>query len=278
MIEIGNAAGTCKNYREVARLARSDVSTILLGAITCRQRDERSGDTYRSTPLGAVNAIGLANPGADAVVEHLLQPALDVARSSGKKLGVSVAGFSVEEYVELAYRMLVADADFVELDLGCPNAGEGIPGFDPGRVESIVRETASQRVGVKLPPYSDPGLLREIASVLRETPPAYVALSNTFANALMLDGAGLSVLDPGFGGLSGPAVKAINLGQLTQMRMKLVGVPLVGVGGIRSGRDVWEYAKMGASSVQVGTAFLDADESIFARLLAEYAEIEEDAL
>lgn len=280
-----NAAGTCKFVDEVSQLSRAATSAVLVGSITLQERGGNSGNVYWAGTMFSLNSLGLPNPGARYYREHLPEMAAR-AHDAGKPLLVSVAGFTPEEYAELAEMALDRGADGVELNLGCPNVWQGeeqkrIACFDPSLVEEILRGVQERagggaRVAVKISPFSDPFALVEVAKVIeRQGVVKAVTTTNTFPNAFSYDDSGQPLITPGGGlaGLAGPAMKPIGLGQVRQLRAALPDrVQIIGVGGINSGRDILEYRRVGATAVQIATAYLERYERVFSSFLAEYIE------
>jgi dihydroorotate dehydrogenase len=274
-----NAAGTAKTLDDVVRLARSPVSAVTVGSITLRERAGNAGEVYATRPGHAVNALGMPNRGAPFYRDELPRMA-EAAHAAGKPLIVSVAGFSPDEYGELAHLAAGAGADLVELNLGCPNVWEGghqerIASFDPDLVGRSLAAAGGIDVplGAKLSPLADPVLLREVAGVLASSPAAFVVSCNTFPNGLAVHPDGRPAIDVGFGGVSGAAMKPIALGQVAQLRALLPPeVDLVGCGGVRRGEDLRDLVHVGAAAVGVATAFWDAgeDPGVFGDLLADW--------
>lgn len=274
-----NAAGTAKSLADVTGLSRSPVAAVTLGSITKEPRAGNAGEVYASRAGYAVNALGMPNRGA-AFYRDALPEIAGVAHAAGKPLIVSVAGFSPDEYGELAELAAEGGADLVELNLGCPNVWDGgeqkrIMSFDPELVAAALRASAgaSAPVGVKLSPLSDPVLLGEVAAATAASGGQFVVSCNTFPNGLALRGDGRPAIDVGLGGVSGAAMKPVVLGQVAQLRALLPeGVDIVGCGGVRSGQDVRDLLGVGASAVGLATAFWDAaeDPGVFGDLLADW--------
>ena len=284
-----NAAGTCKFIEEVSQLSRSATSAIVVGSITLQERAGNSGNVYWAGTMFSLNSLGLPNPGARYYQQHL--PAM-VARSheAGKPLMVSVAGFTPEEYAELAELALDGGADGVELNLGCPNVWQGdqqkrMASFDPSLVAEILRGVEERvgveaRVAVKISPFSDPCGLVEVARVIeRHGVAKAVTATNTFPNAFSYDDSGQPIITPagGLAGFAGPAMKPIGLGQVKQLRNVLPDhIQIIGVGGISRGRDIWESQRAGATAVQIATAYLERYERVFSSFLADLIEARSD--
>lgn len=251
-----SGAGLCKTFdhSRISEYAWCTDATVI-GSITPEQRD---GNTGRSTECFvsndfSINAIGMTNPGADAQVSpgygHII---------------ASIAGFSVDDYVLLTEKLANYGAG-LEYNLGCPNAGHGIMSFDPGGIEELLTRClpllpSRQIRGIKLSPYSDPGLLNEIASTIAPFAVDYIATCNTFPNGLGYIGTKpmLSTDQLGnFGGIGGRALKPISLGQAAQFRMKLPDeIDVIRVGGVENHWDLKASMDVGCVGVQLVTAIV----------------------
>jgi dihydroorotate dehydrogenase (NAD+) catalytic subunit len=221
------------------------------------------------TASGMLNAVGLQNIGVDAFIEDKLPMLL---KYNTHRI-VNVFGYCLDDYLEVIRRLEAADGiSAYELNISCPNVKKGGMQFgsDPTLVEEVVSaaKKAAQRrpLWVKLMPLvTDIGLIARTAEAAGADA---LTVANTYP-ALALDlGTRKSVLGNTTGGLSGPAVKPITLRLVWEVR-KATGLPIIGLGGIETAEDVLEYAMVGASAVQVGTAsFADpkASEEIIGEL------------
>lgn len=206
------------------------------------------------TAAGMINAIGLQNIG----VEAFCCDALPMLRERGAVVAVNVFGERMEEYLEVIERCEREDGIAAyELNVSCPNvtAGGMEFGHDPVQLERLTRmcRAATRRpVWVKLSPNA-PDLVATARAAVAGGADA-LTLINTL-RAMAIDAAARRpVLARGCGGLSGPAIKPIALRMVWEVHMALPGVPLVGIGGVETGRDAVEFLLAGASAVQVGTA------------------------
>lgn len=279
-----NAAGTCKMLEDVRELSRSASAAIMVGSITMEPRTGNSGDVYWAGSMFSLNSLGLPNRGAPYYREAIPEM-VSVAHGEGKPLFVSVAGFSPEEYANLAELAFRGGADLVELNLGCPNVWQSstqkrIACFDRVLVSEVLRCVeekvgADAKVSVKVSPFSDPFALAEVAQVICASKLAKaVTAVNTFPNAFSYNGTKPRIT-PGGGlaGFAGPAMKPIGLGQVRQLRGLLPEcIQIIGVGGITHGQDIREYRESGAVATQVATAYLEQHEQVFSSLLGELLE------
>ena len=206
------------------------------------------------TPSGMLNAVGLQNVGVRAfVVEKLpLLRAFDTA------VVANVFGYAVEDYAEVI--RVLEDADGVaayELNISCPNVKKGGMQFgaDPGMVSDVVgaaRKAAARRpLWVKLSPLvTDIGLIARAAEGVGADA---LTVANTYPAMAVDFRTRKSRLGSLTGGLSGPAIKPITLRLVWETR-KAVRIPIIGLGGVETVKDVLDYLAVGASAVQVGTA------------------------
>ena len=206
------------------------------------------------TPSGMLNAVGLQNVGVRAFVEEKLP----VLRKFDTAVVANVFGYEIEDYVEVI-RVLEGHEGLAayELNISCPNVKKGGLQFgnDPLQVAEVVgaaRQAASRRpLWVKLSPLvTDIGLIARSAV---EAGADALVVANTYPAMALDSSSGKSRLGSLTGGLSGPAIKPITL-RLVWETAKAVSVPVIGLGGIETAADVLDYAAVGASAVQVGTA------------------------
>jgi len=206
------------------------------------------------TAAGMINAIGLQNIG----VEAFCRDALPELRRRNVLVVVNVFGETQDAYLEVIARCERDEGIAAyELNVSCPNvtAGGMEFGHDAGTLMSLVarcRASTSRRLWVKLSPNA-PHLVDTARAAVDGGADA-LSLINTL-RAMAIDAvARRPVLATRCGGLSGPAIKPIALRMVDEVHRALPAVPLVGIGGIESGRDVAEFLLAGASAVQVGTA------------------------
>ncbi len=251
------ASGTFGFGEEYAAI--EDLS--LLGGIsgkglTLNGQPGNKGERLLETPSGLMNSIGLQNPGVD----HFIRQELPVMKRLGTTAWANLGGHSVEEYCEGARRLCETDVDFIELNISCPNVKQGglaygIRCADASGVVSAVRACCTKPLIVKLSPQAEniPDMCKAVEAAGADA----VSLCNTFqACAIDLEKR-RPVFDNVFAGLSGPAIRPIALRMVWQA-VGAVNIPVVGLGGILTGRDALEFIMAGAALVQVGTAnFMD---------------------
>lgn len=246
------AAGTAGFGHEVAGVIDLDaLGGLVTKAVTVEPRRGHPGPRVAEFHGGMLNAVGLANPGLEAVAQHDL-PRL-IARLKRARVLVNVAGATIDEYGRVVERLTGIDglAAF-ELNASCPNTSAGGLEFgaEPRTLEDLVRRcraVSTRPLVVKLSP-ALPDIAR-LARAARDAGADAVSLVNTMPGRLA------GRLGNGFGGMSGPALLPVGV-QATARVREAVGLPVIGVGGIRTAADVREYLAAGATLVAIGTAAL----------------------
>jgi dihydroorotate dehydrogenase (NAD+) catalytic subunit len=207
-----------------------------------------------------LNAIGLANPGR----ELFLGRTLPQLATLGVPIWVSVGGFSAADYAETCVELGGEAVAAIELNLSCPNVDEA--------PESAAEIVAACRAATSLPLYAklSPAAwdIAEVARAVEAAGADGLSLVNTI-RGLALDAELRPVLARGAGGYSGPALKPIALAAVYACR-KATDLPIVGMGGVRSGRDALELIACGATHVALGTV-LFADPGAPPRVRQELA-------
>ena len=227
----------------------SSVGAFFTKGVTLEPRKGNPPPRIYETPSGLINWVGLENPGVEVFCTHVL-PELKKLRT---KVFVNVAGSYLNDY-ERIVDMIGNEVDGFELNISCPNVEKGGAAFGQdahvaASVVARVRKCTSLPLIVKLTPnFCDP---REIAHACVDAGADGISLINT-VYALAYD---VHTKQPLIkGGLSGPAIKPFAL--FCVDRVKDCGVPIIGMGGILSGQDAYEFLLAGASAVAVGSAVL----------------------
>jgi dihydroorotate dehydrogenase (NAD+) catalytic subunit len=250
-----NASG-CLDALTAPETARQ-LDAFVTKTVTPLPRGGNAPVRIAETDGGMLNSIGLANPGRAAFLEETL-PQL---RELGLPLWVSVGGFSAAEYAETCARL---DDVTIELNLSCPNVDEAPE--SAAEIVAACRAATSLPLYAKLSPASwDVGA---VARAVEEAGADGLSLVNTL-RGLKLDSELRPVLGTETGGLSGPGLKPVALAAVHAC-YRATSLPIVGMGGVASGRDALELHAVGASTVALGTV-LFSDPSAPARIRAELA-------
>lgn len=229
----------------------SKLGGIAIKSATLEKRFGNPLPRVAETPEGMLNAIGLANPGVDVILEKEL-PWL---AQFDTEIIANIAGASEEEYVEVIRRLNSSPVvKAYELNISCPNVKHGGIGLgsDPklaAHVTKLCKEVAEKPVYVKLSP--NVTNIVEIAKAVEEAGADGIVLINTLLGMRLDLHTGKPVLANVTGGLSGPAVKPIAIRMVYQVA-QAVNIPIIGVGGITCAEDVLEFLYAGASAVEVG--------------------------
>jgi dihydroorotate dehydrogenase (NAD+) catalytic subunit len=245
------ASGTAGFGREVAGVIGLDrLGGIVTKAVTPEPRRGHPAPRVAEFPGGMLNAVGLANPGLEAVRAHEL-PWLATHLAHARVL-VNVAGGTLDDYVRVIAGLTdLAVVTAFELNASCPNTSAGGLEFGatPESLRQLVRRcraVATRPMSVKLSP-----VLADIAGMARvaqEEGADAVTLVNTIPGTLERR------LGNGPGGVSGPAL--LPIGVLATRKVCALGIAVIGVGGIGSAGDAREYLAAGASLIAIGTAAL----------------------
>ena len=207
-------------------------------------------------PAGLLNAVGLQNPGVEKVISEELPRLRAVFQ---KPVMANISGFSLEEYTEVARRLDKEEGiGWLEINISCPNVhGGGMSfGTDPKAAAAVtraVKAVTTKPVIIKLTPNVTD--IVSIAKACEEAGADGLSLINTLLGMRFDLKTRQPILANTTGGLSGPAVFPIALRMVYQVS-RAVSIPVIGLGGVSSARDVLEMLMAGATAVQVGTANL----------------------
>ncbi len=276
IIAASGTFGFGREYAEIFDISR--LGGITSKGLTLRERLGNPSPRIAETPSGMLNAVGLQNPGLKAFLEREL-PWMNETMRSGKPgaqtaIIANAAGHALEEYEAMAEALNEADIDALELNISCPNVKEGGMAFGvlPQSVERVtraVRAKFSKPLWVKLTP--NVADIAENAKAAEAGGADAISLINTITGMAIDIDTRKPILGNVTGGLSGPAVKPIAL-YMVHRAYKAVKIPIVGMGGIRSGRDVMEFMLAGASAVMAGTAGL-ADPMAWVEIIDEFGRL-----
>jgi dihydroorotate dehydrogenase (NAD+) catalytic subunit len=265
------AAGCAGAGRELAQFVDvARVGAIISKSIMTEPRTGNPAPRLAETPSGLLNSVGLQGPGIDA----FLQRDLPWLLSRGARAVVSIAGGTVDEYAELAGRLSdAAGVTAIEVNISCPNVEHRGQVFacDPAAAGAVV-EAVRSRARYDIPVFAklSPDVT-DIVAIARACVNAGadgLSMINTLLGMAIDTVSMRPVLAGVTGGLSGPAVRPVAVRCIWQVRQALPDVPIIGMGGVRTGQDALELILAGAQMVAVGTTIFH-DPSACMRILRE---------
>lgn len=218
--------------------------------------EPREGNPYprmAETPSGMLNAVGLQNKGVDYFIESIY-PQISDCKS---QVIVNVSGAKIEDYVAVCEKLAPLDKiEAIEVNISCPNVKQGGMAYGTttdgaAEVTAATRKAWPRHLMVKLSP--NVTSITDIAKAVEGEGADSVSLINTMLGMAIDVERRRPMLSTVTGGLSGPAVRPVAVRMVWQVA-KAVGIPVVGLGGIMTGRDALEFIMAGATAVEVGTA------------------------
>ena len=268
------ASGCASSGRELAQfLDVSRIGAIVTKSVMLAPRAGRPTPRMAETPSGMLNSIGLQGPGIDA----FLQRDLPWLLSRGARAVVSIAGGTVDELAELAARLSdAAGVIAIEVNISCPNVEHRGQVFacDPAASAAVI-DAVRRRARYDIPVFAklSPDVT-DIVTIARACVSAGadgLSLINTLLGMTIDVDTMRPALAGTTGGLSGPAIRPVAVRCIWQVREALPDVPIIGMGGVRTGRDALELILAGATLVSVGTTTFH-DPSACIRIVRELEE------
>jgi dihydroorotate dehydrogenase (NAD+) catalytic subunit len=268
------ASGCAGSGRELAQfLDVSKIGAVVTKSVMLAPRAGRPTPRMAETPSGMLNSIGLQGPGIDA----FLQRDLPWLLSRGARAVVSIAGGTVDEFAELTERLSdAAGVTAIEVNISCPNVEDRGQVFacDSGAAAAVI-DAVRARARYDIPVFAklSPDVT-DIVAIARACVAAGadgLSLINTLLGMAIDVDTMRPVLAGMTGGLSGPAIRPVAVRCIWQVREALPDVPIIGMGGVRTGRDALELILAGATLVSVGTAIFH-DPSACIRIVRELDE------
>ena len=268
------ASGCAGAGRELAQFFDvAKIGAVVTKSVMLVPRSGRPTPRMAETPSGMLNSIGLQGPGIDA----FLQRDLPWLLSRGARAVVSIAGGTVDEYAELAARLSDASGvTAVEVNISCPNVEDRGQVFacDPAASAAVI-EAVRARISYDVPVFAklsaDVTDVVAIAGACVRAGADGLSMINTLLGMAIDTETLRPVLAGVTGGLSGPAIRPVAVRCIWQVHEAFPDIPIIGMGGVRTGRDALELMLAGAATVSVGTAIFH-DPSACPRIVRELEE------
>jgi dihydroorotate dehydrogenase (NAD+) catalytic subunit len=256
------------NYFDITTIGAVVTKSIMLAP-----RSGRATPRMAETPSGMLNSIGLQGPGVDSFIEH----DLSWLNHRGARTIVSIAGGTPEEFGKVAAKLRIAGGvEAIEVNISCPNVADRGPVFAcHAETAAQVIQTVRRNSDIKIPIFAklspDVTDIVEIAQSVIAAGATGVSVINTLLGMVMNTSTMRPALAGITGGLSGPAIRPIAVRCVWDIRSAMPDIPIIGMGGIRSGHDALEFILAGANAVSIGTSIFN-DPSAPARIHAELAQ------
>ncbi|MHC5035053.1 MAG: dihydroorotate dehydrogenase [Planctomycetota bacterium] len=281
-IELANptvlASGVLGISRElIERVAECGAGAATIKSVSPEPREGHKNPTVIAFEAGMLNAVGYSNPGVEeAVREFQGVDELPIP------VFASAIGREAEEFAEVAARLMPCGFAAVEVPLSCPHtpgygvlAGHSTPQATE-RITRAVRETTDRPIFIKLSP--NVPAIGELALAALEGGADGISAVNSMGPGMIINVETREpVLDFGVGGVSGPALRPVAVRCVydiaSALRKADVEAPIIGIGGVTTGRDALEMIMAGAAAVGVGTAVYARGIEVFAAIADELKEL-----
>lgn len=254
LVLLSGCVGFGEEYTRVEGFSNADAGAVCLKGTTLAPRLGNPAHRVYETPGGMLNAIGLQNPGARAVVDDIL-PRLDFSET---RFIANVSGSTVEEYEEVTRIFDDSPIDAIEINISCPNVKEGGVTFgnDPdmsARVVAACRRATSKPLITKLSP-NQTDIANNARRCIEAGTNGFAVINTLMGMAIDIE-ARRPVLGNNQGGVSGPAIKPVAVFKTFQVAQvaRPLGIPIIGQGGVTCAADAIEFLLAGATAVGVGT-------------------------
>ena len=254
---IFTASGCASSGQELSQFfPLTELGAVVTKSIMTKARTGRGTPRMAETPSGMLNSIGLQGPGIDTFLENDIPWLIE----NNAKIVVSIAGETVEEYGVLARRLrAVSGISAVEVNISCPNVENRGQVFSchPDTSTAVI-ESVRRNIGGELPIIAklspDVTDIVAIATAVIDAGVDGLALINTLLGMVIDTNSMKPKLAGKTGGLSGPAIRPVAVRAIYQVHQVFPNIPIVGMGGVATGRDAFELVLAGASAVSIGTA------------------------
>lgn len=254
LVLLSGCVGFGEEYTRVEGFSNADAGAVCLKGTTLKPRLGNPAHRVFETPGGMLNAIGLQNPGARAVVSDIL-PKLDFSET---RFIANVSGSTVDEYEEVTRIFDDSPIDAIEINISCPNvkAGGVTFGNDPdmsARVVAACRRATNKPLITKLSP-NQTDIAHNARRCIEAGTDGFAVINTLMGMAIDIE-ARRPVIGNNQGGVSGPAIKPIAVFKTFQVAQvaRPLGIPIIGQGGVTCAADAIEFLLAGATAVGVGT-------------------------
>lgn len=253
IIPASGVFGYGREYEELFPLSK--LGGIATKGTTITRRTGNLSPRIAETPSGILNSVGLQNPGID----YFIDTELPNLMTKDTVIIANIAGSTVDECVTIAKKLDETDVHMIELNISCPNVKQGGAAFGTScsgaeNITAEVRKATKKPLIVKLSP--NVTSIADIAKAVESAGADSVSLINTLLGMRIDINTQRPILKNNVGGMSGPAVFPIAVRMVWQVA-NAVKIPVIGMGGVSSGKDAIELMMAGASAVQVGAAIFN---------------------
>jgi dihydroorotate dehydrogenase (NAD+) catalytic subunit len=255
IVLLSGCVGFGEEYTRVAGFSNTDAGAIVLKGTTLEPRLGNPPHRIWETPMGMLNAIGLQNPGVDAVIDDIL-PKLDFSET---RFIANVCGSTIDDYAEVTRRFDDSPIDAIEINISCPNIKEGGVSFGnypemSAQVIAACRKATAKPIIAKLSPNQTD--IQENARRCIEAGSDGLAVISTITGMAIDTETRTPIIGNVQGGLSGPAIRPIALLKVKQVYEVAAkhGIPIIGQGGITTVNDAVEFIIAGSTTIGIGTA------------------------
>ena len=273
-VDLGNPLILASGIMGVSAASLKFVEESGAGAVTCKSigptvRPGHHNPTVIPWEKGIINAVGLSNPGIDAAVPFLKQ----AKKELNVPLIISIFADKPDNFVRVAEKLNTIKPVFVEINLSCPNTEDDFgrmfaldPKLTEKAVSAVVNTLPKAKIFAKLSP--DAPNIGEIGRAAEAAGASGITATNTVSGMIIDFEMRRPVLTNKFGGVSGPAIKPISLRAVFNL-YKAVKIPIIGTGGVTTGRDALEFTLAGATAVGVGSAVYYEGIGVFKKITDE---------
>ncbi len=253
IIPASGVFGYGREYEELFPLSK--LGGIATKGTTITRRTGNLSPRIAETPSGILNSVGLQNPGID----YFIDTELPNLMTKDTVIIANIAGSTVDECVTIAKKLDETDVHMIELNISCPNVKQGGAAFGTScsgaeNITAEVRKATKKPLIVKLSP--NVTSITDIAKAVESAGADSVSLINTLLGMRIDINTQRPILKNNVGGMSGPAIFPIAVRMVWQVA-NAVKIPVIGMGGVSSGKDAIELMMAGASAVQVGAAIFN---------------------